>query len=254
MSSVYIPQPPLSEYVDVIWIYEGYSQPHAQERLLPTGAMDLVISLDEDDRIGSAVSGARSEFAVLDTSRPFGIIGAHFKPGGGFPFFGTPAGELQNLGVPLDAVWGHDAIEVRDQMLEAKTAESRFCILEKALLAKAAGRLSHHPAVRYALGEFDRSSCCSVAEVTGRIGLSPRRFIEVFRNEVGLAPKVFCRIRRFQEVLKAIEDSTNVDWTEVALSCGYFDQAHFIHDFHAFSGINPSTYLRQRTSRNHVRI
>jgi AraC-like DNA-binding protein len=48
--------------------------------------------------------------------------------------------------------------------------------------------------------------------------------------------------------------SAEVDWPEVALSCGYFDQAHFIHDFRAFSGINPTTYLRNRIHGHHVPI
>src|SRR5262249_45823262 len=79
--SHYIPQPPLSEYVDVLWIYEGYSVPHAQERLMPTGAMELVICLDEDDRMGSGLSGVQSSFTILNTTRPFSLIGVHFKAG-----------------------------------------------------------------------------------------------------------------------------------------------------------------------------
>jgi AraC-like DNA-binding protein len=254
-SGYYIPGPPLSDYVDVVWIYERYAQPHAQQRLLPTGGMDLVIGLDEDGRMGSGVSGVRSEFALLDTSRPFSAIGVHFKPGGGFPFFAPPAGELQDLGVRLDALWGAFATDLRDQLLEADSFNSRFRILERALLEKSSGRLRRNPAVCYALNEFGRTSHArSVAEVTDCVGLSARRFIELFRNQVGLTPKVFCRIRRFQKVLRTVEKQRDVDWTNVALSCGYFDQAHFIHDFRAFSGINPSTYLRQRTSRNHVSV
>jgi len=71
---------------------------------------------------------------------------------------------------------------------------------------------------------------------------------------VGLTPKLFSRIRRFQKVLAGVEDASEVDWARVALSCGYFDQAHFIHDFRAFAGVNPSTYLRYRTHRNHVAV
>ena len=208
MPSAYVPGPPLSDYVDLLWIYEGYAQPHDQERLLPTGAMDLVLSLDNDNCVGSAVSGARSEFAVLDTSRPFSLIGAHFKPGGGFPFFPPPAGELQNLGVPLDAVWGADANLVRAQLLEAKTPEARFRILERALVEKSSGRLRRHPAVRYALKAFEGArSARAVTEVTGQLGLSARRFIELFRNEVGLTPKAYCRVRRFQDTLRALDEA-----------------------------------------------
>ena len=250
---LHIPHAPLSEYIELFWLSESYAQPHPQERLLPTGTMTLVIFLDEDNR-GSGISGAHSEFMLLDTSRPFTMIGVAFKPGGGFPFVNLPAGELHNLGVSLEAVWGRDADAVRDRVRDAKTPQARFGIVERALAEKAAGRLEGHPAVRYALKQFDVAPSRSVADVTARIGLSSRRFIEIFRNEVGLTPKLFSRIRRFQKVLGGVEDATEVDWARVALTCGYFDQAHFIHDFRAFAGVNPSTYLRRRTSRNHVAV
>ena len=68
-----------------------------------------------------------------------------------------------------------------------------------------------------------------------------------------VTPKLFCRVRRFQQVLRLIGSGRPVAWAAVAADCGYFDQAHFIHDFRAFSGINPSTYIAQRTEHlNHV--
>jgi AraC-like DNA-binding protein len=91
-----------------------------------------------------------------------------------------------------------------------------------------------------------------VGDVIQRIGLSPRRFGELFRSEVGLSPKTFCRVRRFNEVLKRIERVYEIDWADVPLSCGYFDQAHFNHEFRAFAGLTPSDYLRDRISRTHV--
>ena len=65
--------------------------------------------------------------------------------------------------------------------------------------------------------------------------------------------KLFCRIQRFQEVLHLIGTGRQVEWADVALTCGYFDQAHFIHDFRTFSGLNPTAYLAQRSEHlNHV--
>jgi AraC-like DNA-binding protein len=254
--SHYVPQPPLSDYVDMLWIFERYSVPHAQERLMPTGAMELVIGLDDGLRMGAGIAGVQSRFMVLDTSKPFSVIGAHFKPGGGFPFFGMPAGEFQDLNVPLEAVWGSDAHEVCEQLLEAKTHEAKYRILERALLERATGRLGRHRAVRYSLTEFrNAESFRSIAEITDELGLSARRFIEVFRNEVGLTPKLYCRIARFQKVIQSLHTFQEGDLADIALSCGYFDQAHFSHDFREFSGINPSTYLRHRTPHlNHVPI
>jgi AraC-like DNA-binding protein len=89
--------------------------------------------------------------------------------------------------------------------------------------------------------------------VTRGIALSERRFIQVFADQVGLTPKVYCRLQRFQGVLRRISSCQEIDWTHVALSCGYFDQAHFNHDFRGFSGINPSTYVANKTQfQNHV--
>jgi AraC-like DNA-binding protein len=197
-----------------------------------------------------------SKFVVLDTSTPFSVIGAHFKPGGSFPFFGMPAGEFQDLHVPLEAVWGNDANNVQERLLRAKTRHARFRILEHALLQKSKGRLVKHPAVPYALKIFsDAEIPCSVADVTEQIGLSARRFIDVFRNEVGLSPKLYSRVRRFQKVLEAFQRIPDPDLTDTALSFGYFDQAHFIHEFRSFSGISPSAYLRHRPPHpNHVPI
>jgi AraC-like DNA-binding protein len=93
----------------------------------------------------------------------------------------------------------------------------------------------------------------TIAAVSEQVGLSAKRFIQVFRNETGFTPKVFCRIRRFQQALDRMEGRKSVEWSGVAQGAGYFDQAHFIHDFRAFSGINPSTYLIHQTPhRNHV--
>ena len=88
---LYKPGPPLSEFVDFFWIYEGYAPPHRGERLLPTGMSELVFSVDANGRAVSGVSGARSEALMLDTSTPFSVIAVHFRPGGSFPFFGVPS-------------------------------------------------------------------------------------------------------------------------------------------------------------------
>jgi AraC-like DNA-binding protein len=263
-----VPSPPLSQFVNLLWLYEGYTQPHAKERILPTGEMQIVINLAEDrsciyDRDdtdhcenfgGALLSGAHSRYQVIGTAQQASVIGVHFRSGGAFPFLRRPAGELRDTSVSLDALWGRAAIELREQLLEAATHQARFEILEHALLAELARGFDQHDAVGFALHRFMAAPhLTTMASVSEQIGLSPKRFIQVFRDETGFTPKVFCRIRRFHRALDRMEGRKSVDWAEVALDCGYFDQAHFIHDFRAFSGINPSSYLQQQTAhRNHV--
>jgi len=265
----WVPRPPLSDFVELLWFAEWTPPSHAKERLLPTGTMELVINLRDDamriyesqntKRIqsfrDSVVCGAQSGFFVIDTANQASVMGVHFKPGGAFPFFKMPADELCDAHVSLKTLWGAAAGGLRDQLLGAETLERKFHLLEQALLAQARRPLARHPAVDFALKEFQAAPARAVGAVTGQIGLSARRFIEVFREEVGLTPKQFCRIRRFQDVLRRVHHRPEVDWADVALDCGYFDQAHFIHDFRGFSGLNPTTYLTQRDEHlNHVPI
>jgi AraC-like DNA-binding protein len=84
-------------------------------------------------------------------------------------------------------------------------------------------------------------------------GLSARRFIELFRREVGVSPKTFCRIVRFQGALQRIAVASSPNFVRLALDCGYYDQAHLIHDFKDFTGLTPTAFLEARGEHlNHV--
>lgn len=264
----YAPPSQLTAFVDTLWLYESYRPSHTKERRLPDGSMELVINLHEDSiRLydsqhpdlfhsarGSVISGPQTEYVVLDTACQSSMMGIHFKPGGAFPFLNLPAHELCGEIVSLDILWGTQANELRDQLRDAPNPESKFHILEQALVAHLTRPLTQHPVVAFALKEFQNATHTrTIADITAQIGLSPKRFISLFSQEVGLTPKLFCRILRFQKTLQHMRSGRQIEWPEIALSCGYFDQAHFIHDFQAFSGLNPSSYLRQQGEhRNHV--
>lgn len=264
----YKPCPPLSDFVELFWFHQGQDLPHTRERVLPNASMGLIINLHEDRfRIynnrsfepfttipGAILAGAHSEYQIIEAPNRTCLIGAHFKPGGGFAFLEPPVGEFHNASVSLELLWGVWAREMRERLLEEPTVEGRFQIFEEALLAqarRAAKPLERRPAVCFALSQFQAGN--SVAQVTDSLGLSARRFVQVFSDEVGLTPKLFCRVKRFQNALGLIQNGKVADWTDLALTCGYFDQAHFNHDFRAFSGLNPTTYLASRSEYpNHV--
>ncbi len=272
----HIPAPPLSHFVDLMWFGADYIVPHALERVLPTGDMSLIINLHEDrTRIydaddprkyktlnGAIVVGAYSSFNVIDTAEQRSTIGAAFRPGGAFPFFNLPAGELEDNNVSLETLWGREAAStLRERLLAAPSPERKLEILERALLDRVVAPLDPtHPAVAFAVRNFRHHPQRPISAITDQIGLSDRRFIQLFFSQVGMTPKRFCRVQRFQQVLRKITGSSGtaaaaIDWPEIALTCGYFDQSHFIHDFRAFSGINPSTYVANKTQfQNHVAL
>ena len=261
---IHVPQAPLKSLVNVLWYYEGYEVPHEKERLLPDGSISIVFNLQDDvtrlyDRdnptavsklSGSIVCGAHSNYFIIDTAEQAQTVGVHFKPGGAFPLLGLPASEIRNQHISLEDIWGADAERLRNKMLEATTPAAKLSHLEQALLVKA-HTFKRHAAVAFALERLCTST--NVANVIDQIGLSSRRFLELFSDQVGLSPKQYTRIMRFQSVIRHIAKPQPIDWTDLALTCGYFDQAHFNHDFRSFSGINPTTYLKHHTEHlNHV--
>jgi len=268
-----IPGPPLSRFVELIWYYENAPQPHRKERLMPDGCISLVINLaenqtrlyDPDDvcRVqtfnGVSVSGPHTKSFAIDTDEQTCVIGVSFRPAGAGPFLKLPSDELRNQHVGLDDLWGRLAGELRERVLAAPTPAAKLRVVELALLERAAGMFDVEPAVEFAVQNFLRQPATArIAEVAGKTGFSSRRFIELFKQHVGLSPKLFCRVRRFQSVLEKIGSGKPVRWTDVAADCGYYDQAHFIHDFRNFSGINPSKYLSDHRGfpghRNHLPI
>ncbi|HEY7415628.1 MAG TPA: AraC family transcriptional regulator [Ktedonobacteraceae bacterium] len=264
--STYVPRAPLADFVERLWFYES-TPPllHARERRLPSGSVELIINLREDvvsvyDRqdtnklhsfCAGVISGPYSTFFVIDTSCLSSLIGVAFKPGGAAPFLPFPAAELQNRHVSLETLWGAPTLELRDRLLAVDTPQARFSILEQWLLTRAKRPLLWRPTLTFALAELHPIQ--TISEVVEQTGLSSRRFIQLFHEAVGLTPKQFARVKRFQEVLRLVEKGKQIVWAELALSCGYYDQAHLIHEFQEFCGLTPRTYLAQRGEfRHHV--
>ena len=263
-----VPKGPLGSFVASIWLCERDPGPFRLERVLPNGAAQLIVNLKEDQsrtydcdsgqaRVtvlpGAVVSGVRSWFCVIDTAEQESVAGVVFRPGGTTAFFRPPAHEMRDNHIPIEALWGRRAAaELRERLLEARGAQAKLDAMELVLMEMLRWS-SPDPAVAFSLDELAGNA--SVSQIAEASGLSQKRLIERFKSAVGMPPKQYARLLRFQRVLSCVESGGAVDWAGVALDCGYFDQAHFIHDFRAFSGITPNFYRAARTEfRNHVKF
>jgi AraC-like DNA-binding protein len=265
-----VPRPPLDAFVASIWVFRDRPRPHALERILPTGAAQLIVNLKEDstrvydparpDRctttVGSILSGVQSRYQVIDTSEQEYVAGVAFRPGGAAAFIRVPAHETRDAATPLESLWGRQqTADLREQLLERPQPDAQLDAIEDALEAmlRPAGV---HPVIGFALTAFKRVPLATnIGVVTDASGMSAKRFIERFKAQVGVSPKRYCRIRRFQRALARVHRGQRVDWPQVALECGYYDQAHFIHEFRAFAGLTPTSYHGSRTAfQNHVKF
>jgi AraC-like DNA-binding protein len=270
---LYTPPPPLSALVSCLWYAEGFDGAHTQERLLPNGESSIVfdlrpqpIPIPHPDRPAASTSlpasifcGARTSCFVIATSAQERVAGIQFRPGGAFPFLGMPASEVAHDHFNLEDIWPLHTARIRERLLSALSPAAMFAILEEELL----GRLklclrpspqsgpSLHPAVAFAIQRL--TTGLRVAEVADQAGLSSRRLIDLFQQQTGLAPKAFQRVRRFQQALRRMHRTREQEPASLAASCGYYDQAHFIHDFRTFSGMTPGEYAAVATPHlNHV--
>src|SRR5215510_9861443 len=254
----YKPEPPLSKFVDSFWLYEGYETEQRTERILPTGTLELVINLRQNELrfydaerpeicsrfSGAIVSGAYGR-SFEPTAEAF-IIGVHFKPGGAFPFLGLPAGDLADTHVDLETLWGPSACRLRERLCEARTSTARFQLLQEALLGRLCHGVEQHYAVSAALEMFVKNQAGPrVRDAAKYLGLSQRRFIQVFKAEVGITPKLFSRIQRFQQTRTFIQHNPTINWADLAVGLGYFDQSHLIREFLEFSGLSPTDYINR---------
>ncbi|WP_394841090.1 helix-turn-helix domain-containing protein [Pendulispora brunnea] len=266
-AQIHRPMGPLADFVECIWLWQTDTACGRKERVLPSGTLDIVVHLgDEPLRVyhrtepervssypGIMIAGAHSGYFVIDPPPRGAVLGVHFKPGGAFPFLGVQAGDLEDAHANLEAVWGHRARRLRERLLETTTDAERVRCTEAFLLEGAVRALERHPDVADALAAIEGAKISSVAELRARTGISAKRLIALFHDQVGIGPKALWRIRRFQAALRQIECAQASRGAEIAGRLGYFDQAHMLRDFRDFTGMSPRAYLLAGSDRpNHV--
>jgi AraC-like DNA-binding protein len=261
--------PALAPFVAAI----GYSEahlPHARELAMPTGAVQLLVNLNSDELYsypatstgytemqstsGAALQGPFTSPAIIDTVHQREIIWVAFRFGGSYPFFGPDAVAARDLMIGLEDLWGSDGATLRERLLEVPTVAAKLQAVQDALLTHAIRPLARDPGVASAAAALHEGR--TVAAAADSLGWTTKRLTQRFSAQIGLTPKRFARVRRFQRVLRrSAEPVTPIDWAELAVDCGFYDQAHLIHEFRAHGGTTPAAYApRSPAERNHVPV
>lgn len=260
------PAAPLRPFVQRVWVSDE-STPAAganREYVVPTGAMHVVVRLrgrplrvydtehDQGGRIvGTAVvGGARQAFYVRDVSYGSCSVGAMLHPGAALPLLGVPAEALAERHTALDDLWGRDADRIRERLLALRSPAERLDLFEAMLAQRLPRVLGIHTGVAHALAQFEAMEA-DVRTVVRDTGYSHRRFITLFREAVGLSPKRYCRVLRFQRVLQQVKAAPRPQWSQIALAAGFSDQAHLVRDFREFAGVTPTEFERLAPRHTH---
>jgi AraC-like DNA-binding protein len=257
------PAGPLRRYV--AW-YTGYRQrgvAPATHRGLPSPFLTLIFTLDEPltmlahpdpgqppGEFGTLLGGLHSSPALIVHQGAQSGIQVALRPLGARALLGLPAGELADIDVPAEAVLGGVCAELRARVARATCWRERFGVLDEILLRLINTEKAVAPEVSWAWQRLLRSGgAMRVSALAAETGWSGRHLTGRFRTEIGLSPKAAARVIRFSRARRLLAaqlgQPTGNTLADLAVTCGYFDQAHLAREFRALAGCPPSQWLAE---------
>jgi AraC-like DNA-binding protein len=253
----YVPKPPLAAFVECFWLSDRKAPLDESEHMLPSGTAQLVIALHDSPftyRAGASLSevsswrrsiihGPQSSFYIAGPKQSGTVVGVSFHAGRAAAILGVPMNELVDRHVALEYVWGNAGSLLREQLMAARDPAQIFAILERHLIARMRRPLLINPAMAEALAR----KALRTADIRREIGISPKHFISLFRAAVGLTPKQYERVRRFNKIAGALASSRErPNLADLAAAAGYADQSHMSREFKDFAGVSPREFHPRR--------
>lgn len=227
----------------------------APEPILPDGCVEIIFDLadrfvqyHEDGRVElqarTIIAGQMSRGILIGPTGETDLFGVRFQPAGAFPLFGTPLYELTDIIIDASLLFGSDESFLFEQLSEKTNITERTNIFDTHFRSKAAASKMSAGDAEVAADLIVKSrGTLAVGNIASKLGLSERRLERTFRDRIGISPKLFSRIERFQTFLRNVDAEPNRGLLDLALDAGYYDQSHMIRDFRAFTGSSPTAFL-----------
>lgn len=256
MYCMFRPHEALQPYIESYWsVYATADQPITlQEKVFVDGKADILFNFGvayerrplhqpQAEHLGfSNLDGQRDYPLTIAQHGEINLIGVRFRAGGLAAFLPMPITEVSNQTVDVSVVWGVAAHELEGRLFEAISSGQAMALLDNFFLK----RLNLAQPYRYTrlLAEQieAQGGGLSIQVLSRQSGYSVRTVDRLFRQYYGLTPKFYSRIVRFQRALALLSQNPDLHLTQIAMQCGYYDHAHFTHQFTAFTGSAPDPY------------
>lgn len=251
------PSSPLISIIDRYWSVESEGSADAPaEPVLPDGCPEIVFNLadrfqkipnygDIETQASAIVSGQLRKRILIRPTGRVSLFGVRFRPHAAFGFLGVAMNSMTDHVLSLSDVIGGASEEIESQIVEAASFEERVAIAESLLMARLDSWKGETAVAAGVVGMVSVSGGrISIRDLVDQSGIGERRMERIFAKHVGVSPKVFARIVRFNGVVRNIESADSADLLDAALSFGYYDQPHMILEFREFAGTSPLQYFR----------
>jgi AraC-like DNA-binding protein len=245
------PSPRLRPFIHTFWILEHDGQEFAPQRVVPDGHSELILNWGqpfEAFREGAwqrqpqcFLAGQIDGPLLLRPAGPSKMLGVGFQPHGAASVFAQPMHELSGRFTPIEDL----SRELSSNLNHALESPTPIAAVEAALFSAQNSSRSGDVLIAEAVRRIrDAKGASDLALLARKLGLSIRQLERRFQAAVGLTPKLFCRIQRFNNVFGLI-GQPSCTWVDTAIACGYYDQAHLIRDCKELSGSTPSILLAE---------
>jgi AraC-like DNA-binding protein len=223
----------------------------ARVRILPNACVDLVLYVSEASRgegPAAIVAPPHRSYVVGSTLRSFmvqsvgwrHVIGASLLPTGTVPLLRAPASVIGERVAFLADLLGRAGSELEERVLDGP-ADGALQRLADALFELGRSRAPDLAVADHAVGLLRQAGgVLRIDALADDLSVSTRRLERHFLKSVGLPPKLFARLVRFDRAVRDLPSRGTTPWAQFATDHGYSDQAHFINEFHEFAGVSPS--------------
>lgn len=229
----YSPPAHLASTVECFWTSETIAA-DAQQRVMPDACEDIVWIPGS----GSLVAvGTMTRAQVFAHAAGQTIAGVRFLPSMARGTLGVPGDVLTDTTVKLDDLWGARGVRLRRRLSATREPGELVRLLGSELRAQGVA-----PLQKPALWVVEQRGRVRIDDLARLAGLSQRHLRRVFLEQTGLSPKMFCRVVRFRNLLRRIQNPRATNWVVQALEAGYYDQSHLVNEFREFAGVSPNEY------------
>jgi AraC-like DNA-binding protein len=251
----------LAGIVESFWISRG-KVTFLHEKILPQNNVELMFNLERPFGVANRrpvdrsfkrawISGMQQEWLMVmphyEATQPSYLLSARMPPLGAYRVLGMPLAEVAHNVLELDDVLGGQVNAVHERLGNSRDPGEQFAVLCEFVRHRIAhSRVIPRADAQLAIDALSRSHGTHRIEALCRsLRVSRKHLGTLFGDHVGLTPKAYGRVFRFRRVIDLVQSARRPpDWAQLAMSCGYYDQAHFNREFREFSGMSPVEFAR----------
>jgi AraC-like DNA-binding protein len=246
-------EPPqeLNTIVEYYWIAEGNDPTPVQQKIIPDGFPEIIFHFGDPYKVNltcmwevqekSLLAGQITKFFYLENTGKSHMLGIKLKPAAIHRLFGVEMNTLNDQVVDLHSALNGKLDPLEEYIRASSSNHERIESINKYL-----GQLTVKSAdlvVENALTEiFNTHGMVTVSELCELTATRERQLQRLFKKEIGLSPKFYSRIIRFNYIFHLAQEK-KLRWSEVGLEAGFYDQPHFIKNFKSFTGEDPTGYF-----------